>query len=65
MSDDDLAVVRGYREAAKRQDLEAELSFFAPHIEGIRRGRTIRGIEALQGSSRVHERLRALPVTTA
>ncbi len=49
MSDDDLAVVRGYREAVERGDgPEAELSFFAPDIEWVRPGGTIRGIDALR-----------------
>jgi ketosteroid isomerase-like protein len=45
MSEEDVAVVRGYREA---NDLEAELSYFADDIEWIRPGRTLRGIEALR-----------------
>ena len=48
MSEADVAVVRGYRETAKQNDLEAELSFFADDIEWIRPGRTLRGIEALR-----------------
>ena len=47
MSEEDVAVVRGYREAAK-QDLEAELAFFADDVECVMPGRTLRGIEALR-----------------
>jgi ketosteroid isomerase-like protein len=45
MSEEDVAVVRGYREAA---DLEGELSFFAEDVEWIRPSGTVRGIEALR-----------------
>ena len=47
MSEEDVAVVRGYREAAKRE-LETELSFFADDVEWVMPGRTLRGIEALR-----------------
>ena len=48
MSAEDVAVVRGYREAFKKHDLEAELSYLAHDIEFIRPGRTVRGIEAVR-----------------
>lgn len=48
MSAEDVAVVRGYREAGKENDLEAELSYLADDIEFIRPGRTVRGIEAVR-----------------
>lgn len=48
MSEEDVAVVHGYREAAAKQDLQAQLSFFADDVEVARPGRTLRGIEALR-----------------
>jgi ketosteroid isomerase-like protein len=45
MSEEDVAVVRGYRNAT---DLEGQLSYFAEDVEFIRPGRTLRGIEALR-----------------
>jgi hypothetical protein len=43
MSEEDVAVVRGYREAT---DLEGELSFFAEDVEWIRPGRRGRRTES-------------------
>ena len=47
MSEEDLAVVRGYRDAEKA-DLEVELSFFTDDVEWVQPRQTLRGIEALR-----------------